>query len=88
MGDKNPMFAVEAGIAALRWLCAGYGYEITGIDVGDAYRHTMNAAKNAGCTPETLQCVRNLAASERGTHPFVIDVLRRELEGTPYSFSK
>lgn len=26
----KPWFAVEAGLAALRWIVAGYGYEITG----------------------------------------------------------
>ncbi|MCG8556561.1 MAG: hypothetical protein MJD61_14915, partial [Proteobacteria bacterium] len=25
--DKNPQFAVEAGMTALRWLVEGYGYE-------------------------------------------------------------
>ena len=29
----HPAFAIEAGIAALRWLCQGYGYEITSMDV-------------------------------------------------------
>jgi hypothetical protein len=28
--DKNPAFALEAGLAALRWLGQGYGYEVTG----------------------------------------------------------
>ena len=31
--DERPEFAVEAGLAALRWLVEGYGYEITGADV-------------------------------------------------------
>ncbi|OGQ99051.1 MAG: hypothetical protein A2505_02465, partial [Deltaproteobacteria bacterium RIFOXYD12_FULL_55_16] len=35
MKGKEPLFAVEAGVAALRWLIAGYGYEITSLDVRD-----------------------------------------------------
>jgi hypothetical protein len=31
--EKNPGFALTAGLAALRWLSAGYGYEVTGADV-------------------------------------------------------
>ena len=27
--DKNPTFAMEAGLAALRWLGQGFGYEVT-----------------------------------------------------------
>ena len=31
--DKNPVLALEAGLAALRWLGEGYGYEVSGADV-------------------------------------------------------
>jgi hypothetical protein len=44
----HPAFAVEAGLAALRWLVQGFGYEITAIDVRAAYSHTLKAADNAG----------------------------------------
>lgn len=46
--EKNPAFAVEAGLAALRWIIHGYGYEITGADVWAAYSHTIKAAANVG----------------------------------------
>jgi len=46
--DKNPNFAIEAGITSLRWLVDGYGYDITSADVLAAYTHTMNAAPMAG----------------------------------------
>ena len=26
--DRNPVFALEAGLAALRWLGQGYGYKV------------------------------------------------------------
>ena len=30
-GDRRLEFATEAGMAGLRWLVEGYGYEITGV---------------------------------------------------------
>ena len=45
---KNPAFAVEAGFTALHWLVEGYGYEITGADVRNAYDYTMEAAEHLG----------------------------------------
>ena len=63
---KNPSFAIEAGLAALRWLAAGHGYEITSLDVLNAYSHTMEAASNQGKVDETRQRVRDLIAQETG----------------------
>lgn len=54
-GDSQPGFAMEVGLAALHWLAAGYGYEVTGSDVADAYRFTMGAAGNAGRTAEARE---------------------------------
>jgi hypothetical protein len=75
--DVGPEFAVEAGLAALRWLAQGYGYEITGAEVWDAYRHTMKAAERAGRVGEVRDRVRMLVASETGG--FVSRMLHREL---------
>ncbi len=72
---KNPEFAVEAGMAALRWLVEGYGYEITGLDVFNAYSHTMKAAENAGCPERTRERVRSLVARETFGDRFVTKVL-------------
>jgi len=38
--EKNPAFAIEAGLAALRWLVDGHGHDITSIDVLDAHGQT------------------------------------------------
>jgi len=35
--EKQPAFALAAGLAALRWISLGHGYEITGTDVLDTY---------------------------------------------------
>lgn len=73
--EKNPTFALEAGMAALRWLVEGYGYEITGADVLSAYGHTMKAAAHAGVADETLSRIRELVSRETFGERFVTRVL-------------
>ncbi|HRQ06106.1 MAG TPA: hypothetical protein PK580_09110, partial [Nitrosomonas halophila] len=46
--EKQPDFALAAGLAALRWISLGHGYEITGADVLDAYSAVRQAAAGAG----------------------------------------
>jgi hypothetical protein len=46
--ESNPEFAMNSALASLRWLCEGYGYEITNFDVIDAHRFCMTAAKKIG----------------------------------------
>ena len=77
--EERPAFAIEAGLAALRWLASGYGYEITGADVWSAYTHTMEAAGRAGITGATRERIRNLVAAETFGERFVTTVLGREL---------
>ena len=76
---KRPEFAIEAGMAALRWLVEGYGYEITGLDVLNAYSHTMKAAESAGCAEEMHRRIRDLVARESFGERFVTKVLGRQL---------
>jgi hypothetical protein len=77
--ETNPAFAVEAGMAALRWLVEGCGYEITGLDVLNAYSFTMKAAENAGRAPETHERIRGLVVKEAFGERFVTKVLGRQL---------
>jgi len=77
--EKRPEFAVAAGMAALYWLVLGYGYEITALDVLNAYSHTMKAAENAGCTDEIQQRITNLVGKEASGERFVTKVLKRQL---------
>ncbi len=77
--EKNPDFAVEAGMAALRWLVEGYGYEVTGLDVQSAYSFTMKAAENAGVVPQAQERIRALVAAESSGDRFVTKVLGRQL---------
>ncbi len=77
--EKNPPFALEAGMAALLWLVEGYGYEITSLDVHSAYAHTMKAAEHAGCASMTRQRIRDLVARETFGERFVTKILGRQL---------
>ncbi len=74
----NPVFAVEAGCAALAWLTEGYGYEITGADVWLAYSATMKAAGTIGCAAETKDRIRQIVGSGPNCS-FVASILGREL---------
>ena len=79
MAETEPRFAVEAGVAALRWLEEGYGYEISDLDVLEAYDYTMKAAENGGCKAETLERIRELVAGENSEDRFVAGILGGEL---------
>jgi len=75
--SEHPAFAVEAGMAALRWLSEGYGYEISAVDVWAACRYTMEAAAHAGSAQETRDRIRKLAQTSHVR--FVAEALNREL---------
>jgi tetratricopeptide (TPR) repeat protein len=77
--DARPEFAVEAGLAALRWLVEGYGYEITGLDVWAAYANTVKAAEKAGRAGEVRSRIKTLVAAETSGERFVTRILGREL---------
>jgi len=79
METAEPRFAIEAGLAALRWLVEGYGYEITSLDVWAAYNHTVKSAENAGCKEETIERIRQRVAGEIFGERIVNKVLGREL---------
>jgi hypothetical protein len=77
--EKEPAFAVGAGLQALHWLVEGYGYEITGADVWAAYDATMKAAEHHGSKAETRERIRTMLAKETFGERFVTKVLGREL---------
>jgi hypothetical protein len=73
--EKNPSFALQAGLAALRWLVQGYGYEVTGADVWDAYTHTLQAAERLGVAEQTRNDIGALMTSDSPGARFVAQVL-------------
>jgi hypothetical protein len=46
--DREPRFAMEASLAALRWFGAGYGFDVTSLDVIEAYDHGWRSAERLG----------------------------------------
>lgn len=80
MKDTEPRFAAEVGIAALRWLIAGYGYDITRLDVLDAYSFTLEAAANDRCLPEIQERIRKMVADVTSSDQFAGKIIRHELE--------
>ena len=77
--EKNPPFAQEAGMAALRWLVEGYGYEISEHDVRAAYSHTLKAAERVGGVDAIKKRIQTLVAEKATGQSLVRSVLEREL---------
>ncbi len=75
--DKEPRFSLECGLAALCWIIAGYGYEVTGADVMAAYDGAMNAAGKIGMEFLVKERVREMVAGDGVNGRFVGEVLGR-----------
>ena len=78
LAQKQPAFALGAGLLALHWLVRGHGYEITGADVWAAYGSVMKAAECGGTMAEARERVKGVVANE-GPEGFVTRVLGSEL---------
>ena len=78
--QTNPAFAVEAGLAALRWLVQGYGYEITSVDVRAAYSHTLTAAAHAGVDAAVRTRIHALFDDPAARSGFVASVIGKEVD--------
>jgi len=77
----RPGFAIETGLAALYWIAAGHGYEITALDVLTAYSGTMEAAKNAAAIDQTRTRIRELLTGPKSpSKDFVSQALGRVLD--------
>lgn len=58
--DSEPAFALGSAIAALRWLSEGWGYEVTSVDVVEAYDRTMDAAARLNKVDDVTERIRQL----------------------------
>jgi hypothetical protein len=76
--ERQPAFALDAGLLALHWLVEGYGYEISSTDVWAAYSSVIAIAQNTYEVPQTKELVKKLVANERAGG-FVTTVLGDEL---------
>jgi hypothetical protein len=79
-GEKQPKFALGAGLTALYWIAYGHGYEITSADVLDAYTALTRAAPGAGVAVQRLnEEIGVMIADAQPAGAFVREVLVRQL---------
>ena len=61
----QPDFAMQCALASLHWMSMGHGYELTGLDMQDAYRMAMEAAAAAQQTQQVRASFEQVLASDR-----------------------
>jgi hypothetical protein len=78
--DTEPAFALGSGMAALRWLSQGWGYEVTSADVVEAYDRAMDAASRLNKIDEVTGQIQQLIDSKQGASmQFVRQSLRARM---------
>lgn len=77
--ERRPAFAVEAGLAALRWLVRGVGYEITALDVRAAYSYTVTASVNAGVRDAVRSRILALVNEPTARRGFAASIISEDL---------
>ena len=80
--EKDPGFAVEAGLLAVAGMIRGDAYEITDLDVLDAYAITLDAARVQGTHDATQARLRGALQHPGPAREFVLEVLK-DLEQLP-----
>ena len=77
---ERAQFAVAAGMAALRWISLGHGYEITSLDVLDAYTAVMKAASGAGMDEHGIRAqINDLVSGPEPNRQFMRTILAHHL---------
>ncbi len=61
----QPAFAMQCALAALHWMSMGHGYELTGLDVQDAYRMAIEAASATQQSEQALATIKQVLAPDR-----------------------
>lgn len=75
--DSAPEFALGSALAALRWLSEGWGYEVTSVDVMEAYDRAMDAATRLNKADDVAGQIRQLVvANDNGASQFVRQALQ------------
>ena len=70
--DSEPAFALGSAMAALRWLGEGWGYEVTSVDVVEAYDRAIAAASRLNMIDDVSDRIRQLVeSSDSGSMLFV-----------------
>lgn len=82
LAATQPAFAMTVGRLALERLLQGYGYEVTYLDVSDAYRHFVEAADRLGLKESAIQDAVGLAKFAKAHQPnAVAEALLRAAAG-------
>jgi hypothetical protein len=63
---KDARFCLEAGRLAIQRILEGYGYELTGMDLIDAYNHFMAAAQALGIASQARADLLTVAMNQPG----------------------
>ena len=80
--DSAPEFALGSALTALRWLSEGWGYEVTHVDVMEAYDRAMDAAIRLNRADDVTEQIRQLVeANDNGARQFVRQALRGRMRG-------
>jgi hypothetical protein len=61
----QPAFALQCALAALHWMSMGHGYELTGLDVQEAYRMAIEAATVTEQTEQAHATIDQVLAPDR-----------------------
>jgi len=76
--DKNAKFSLQIGRIAIQRMLDGYGYDLIGLDVAEAYSHFMKAAEKLGVAESARGDVLSMAMdAERKGSPFADILVRR-----------
>lgn len=77
--ETEPEFALGSALAALRWLSEGWGYEVTNVDVIDAYDLAIAAAAKSSSDDVLGQIQTLLEANQGAGNSFVRQSLSRRM---------
>jgi hypothetical protein len=77
--ESDPQFALGISKASLHWLCEGWGYEITRLDVLELYQYILKSAKALDLKQQVIQEVNEMVIGAGKDGKFVKDVLGRHL---------
>jgi hypothetical protein len=76
--DTEPAFALGSAMAALHWLSQGWGYEVTSVDVVEAYDRALNAASRLNKVDAVKGQIRQLVESNESAS---VRFVRQSLHG-------
>jgi len=76
--DSEPAFALGSAIAAPRWLSEGWGYEVTSIDVVEAYDRAMDAAAKLNMVDDVNERIRQLGEASDN---IAVQFVRKAVQG-------